>query len=250
MDFALGVVASLVAWAVIAWSLVPRLQVSRPNRYPDPSHPVGQRYRIKLRNTSWFWAVGDLRVDARLVIVGLDANQPRNRTSLVLPVAEGEAFPALESAGLPWRRAPHVDAERTFTFRIAEMRGGGLRRLPKSVRERLGDRSLDDLLEALQQVGHECYFRLAVSATHGLSGVRRTRTVRVRIDDFETGEFETGSVRIVSLSPSITRHMSENQAEASAQAQVSAQAEVLERPPSRASVGGGGGEEEEEDEEE
>lgn len=198
MAFALGVLASIVAWAVIAWSVVPRLQLSRPNRHPDPTHPLGARHRIKVRNASWFWPIGDLRVDSRLVIAGLDANQPDNRTSLVLPVAEGDVFPSLAAAGVPWRRRPQVDAERTFTFRVAELRGGGVRRLSEQHRVHIGNGDLDALAEALRKGGHGCYIRVSVSATHGLSGLRRTRTLRAAVEDFQTGDFEPGTVRIVS----------------------------------------------------
>jgi len=209
MGFILGIVASLIAWAAIAWSLVPRLQISKLNRHPDPSYAVGLRYRIKVRNASWYWAIGDLRVDARLVIKGLDINHPNNRTSLVLPVADGAVFPALDSAGPPLKRRPHFDAERTFTFRVGELRGGGIKRLPIDINSQLSAISLDELVRILQKSGFDCYLRVAISATHGFSGVRRTRSIRAAVEELETGDFEPGSVRIVSPVTSLATLLTE-----------------------------------------
>jgi hypothetical protein len=193
MDFLLGLVASLVAWGAVTWCLTPRLEGSHVNRHPDASIPERVRYRIKVRNASWFWPVGDLQLAARFVIVGLDSRNPQSRTSLVLPVANGEVFPALMRAGPPWYRHHHFryDAERSFTLRSGELSGNGIRRLPVDLRHRLHRLTLDELMNELQLRG------AAVSATHGRSGLRRTLSLRAAVADFQTGDFEPGRVHIV-----------------------------------------------------
>lgn len=183
---------------MVAWLLLPRLRVSLPNRRPDETVAAGFRYRIRVRNASWFWAIGDLRIDVRLVITGLDARHPHNSTSLVLPVAEeGDIFPALRATGPPGFRRSPADSGRTFTLRVSEVHGGGVRRIGHDYLLHLQGGDLDAFDRALVRDGRSCYLRVSVSGANGMSGSRRTRVMRWSVADFRTGTFKPGSIKII-----------------------------------------------------
>jgi hypothetical protein len=200
VSFALGVVASLVAWMLVVASFVPRLRISQLNRRTDATVSTGARIRVKVQNRSRLFAVGDLSIHARLVVRGLDPKHPRNYTSIAVPVGSGEFFPVLE-ARRP-RRA-HSDVERTYTLHIEKLQGDGLRRLPAELRQKCADGvvTIDDLLGC----GSDSYVRLAVTCSHGLSGLRRVFSRRFRRADIATGTFRPGQVRVVSRDDIVPR---------------------------------------------
>ncbi|MGP8059042.1 MAG: hypothetical protein ACLP9C_05355 [Acidimicrobiales bacterium] len=201
MSFVLGLIASIVGWWIIAVLLIPRLEVSELNRIPQPKdkHPCGYRYRVKVRNKSKMFTAADLSIQARFVVRGLDKNRPSSQTSILVPVGVEEQFSALT----PCRRnRPSEDSERVYTIRIFEMRGNAIDRLPDGMRERLDGKSItleEIFVELEKQCGSEPFIRLAVSASHGLSGFRRTYAKKFEGKESKAreGEFEEWSTQVL-----------------------------------------------------
>lgn len=189
----LGLLTSVVSWWVIALWLTPRLKVSSVNRIPQnkEQYPSGYRYRIKIMNRSRLFAVGDLNLQARLVLRGLDKERPEVQTSIYLPVGAETQFPVLTRR---CKKHPPEDWERVYTFDIFHMRGNALNRLPEIANAKLGDRTIT--LHELLEVRPECFVRFAVVGTHARSGFRRTFSRKFVKGDITEGEFRTGSIKL------------------------------------------------------
>jgi hypothetical protein len=187
-SFFLGIATSFAAWALVTLLLLPRVRISPLNRRVDGTVPSGERIRLKIQNRSRFFAVGDLELHARLVLVGLDPAHPRNSTSLAVPVGGSSVFPVLDRRD----RSAHANHERVYTVRLGEMHGGGLRHVPSFILEKLEAGTLT--LEDVMACSPAAYLRVAVACAHGTSGIRRTTSLRFSVA--MTGEFRTGSVEI------------------------------------------------------
>ena len=192
VGFVFGLLASVVGWWAIALWLTPRLDVSSLNRIPQDValHPSGYRYRIKLVNRSKRFAVGDLSLQARLVIRGLDVNRPTVQTSIYLPVGMEPSFPVLNSRS---KGTPPEEWERVYTIDYFKMRGNGVNRLPHQVLAGIKDRTI--ILSELLKTFPGSFIRFAVSGSHGRSGFRRTYPSKFYVDDITEGEFELGSIK-------------------------------------------------------
>ncbi|HZN14153.1 MAG TPA: hypothetical protein VFB78_07805 [Acidimicrobiales bacterium] len=178
---------------VVAAQFVPRIEVSALNEQPDSTKPSGVRYRVKVRNRSRVWRVGDVSLHVRVIVVGWNEDHPTSRTSLIVPVAD--AFPALERRPLRGWSKDH-DEERSYTLHLNELHGGGLHRLPAFVTTQ----AREDTLTMTRLLGTgrtDAFVRIAVAATHGVSGLRRTYTQKVRAGEIQFGDFQQGTVQIV-----------------------------------------------------
>lgn len=184
-DLILGVAASTLSWLAIARSLTPRLDVSPLSRLPSSDEPCGYRYRIKIVNRSWLWDAADVAIHARVVLRGLNSERPTNTTSLRIRI--DDPFPVLTS-----RRHQVLpgDRSRVYGLHVHDLSGDGAERLSDSTKARLTSRTIT-AEELMQEGSGEGFIRLAVTASHARSGLRRTYAYRVTAGDIEEGEFES-----------------------------------------------------------
>ncbi len=149
-------------------------------------------------NRGWFWPLGDLMIDARLVVRGLDPDHPTHWTHFHLPISEGAPFPTIAKAGVPWMRKVKrsTEMERVYRLRIDELRGKQFRLLPSVALAEVRSGDLIGLMSALEREELRADVRLAVAASHGLSGTRRTKSYRITPTEIPTGEFRIRSVEL------------------------------------------------------
>lgn len=198
-----GVMMSVVAWLATLVFAGPRLEVSKAismvvDAGPDRS---GSRYRVKVLNRSRLFDVGDLELQAQLVVRGLNPTKPKNATTFTIPVSTESAFPVLHRRSRQWRRKKvgwqRRRAGRVYTLRHRELQGGGVDRMTQPLIERL--RRCDLELADLLSIGDDSFVRLVVAASHPLSGYRRSVVVIYGAEDLIAGTFEDhDSVRITS----------------------------------------------------
>jgi hypothetical protein len=98
----IGVIASLVAWWIIARALIPKLLFSPGiSKIPETRANRCWRYRIKLVNARrWFLTrqpLIDVKVVATISIQGLDHDAPKNWINYNIPLANGGTIPLLAS---------------------------------------------------------------------------------------------------------------------------------------------------------
>lgn len=204
--FALGIVASLIAWRMVVMYYTPRLKISALNRLPTEENPCGFRYRIKIQNRSHLYRVADLSFQARIVIRGLNKQRPNVQTSLLLPISELPPYPVFDPRPFPLldprkRRTVPEDYERVYTLRVHELKGAApaMGRLSEKIRSGLQDRTLtlDDLLRE----GSDAFVRVAVTSSHAVSGFRKTYSKKFRRHHIQGGEFKQPGVGVKQQQP-------------------------------------------------
>lgn len=189
-----GVMMSIVAWLATLVFAGPRIEVSEAISVVADAGPdrTGSRYRVKVLNRSRLFDVGDLDLQAQLVVRGLNPAKPKNATTFTIPVSTESAFPVLHRRSRQWRKKDvgwqRRRAGRVYTLRYLELRGGGLERMTQPLLERLrrGDLELAELLS----MGDDSFIRLLVAASHSLSGYRRSAVVIFGAEDLVVGTFE------------------------------------------------------------
>jgi len=137
------------------------------------------------------YAIAGIVLNARLVIEGLDKENPRDLTSLAIPFGVATTFPVLE--GLDVRERVE-DSERVYTLHIHDLDTTAEANFPPETL--LSIQKGTALVEDLLTLGTDAFIRFAVSVSHARSGYGRTYFTKFRLSDMCDGEFLPDSVDV------------------------------------------------------
>ena len=172
----LGVIASLLAWFVVAHSLRPKLDVS-----PFVSRSVGLNdeihYRIKIMNARRTRNLVDVRTDAYLWIPGFWPSRPGNNNVVDVPTTSDELIGMRPGDN----RILRFDTEAVSVALTDHLNS-----------QAIGSGSLEAMLSLGERSAAE--LRVWIAYTDAYSGVRRASLHRYTSDQIEMSLFAPTSV--------------------------------------------------------
>ena len=191
ISFSLGVGATLLGWYLVARCYRPSVAFSDAiSRVASASEPSGVAYRVKFCNDGRRDIV-DLRVTARLEVMGLNPRLPANPEIVDLPVSLDGAIPLSKKKGSGRFHLSRVSVSGVDAFRHSPF--------PPEIQRKaaLGELTLDDVLDC----GSAAELQLIVLAYDRFSGSREVFLSRAfKADDVCSGPFERSSLRLASQS--------------------------------------------------
>lgn len=174
-----GFITTGLLWFVTRYLLAPRLYWSPEiSKRPSASTPSGHIFQVKVKNVSRMRAIANIRMEAYVVVKGLDPEARGNSTRISLGISAAE-ITALFQQG-----------NRLFAINTEDLTSFIARRLCDYGKEAIvhnSARSLDELLD----LGSDGYFYVAALMTDASTGVEHYReSDRYTASDIHAYRFE------------------------------------------------------------
>jgi hypothetical protein len=175
-----GILAAILGWVGAQSLLSPRIGWSEGiSKLPHPSSPCGWNYRVKVMNIGWFRAVVDLRLQAYVVVQGLDPSRKATWLWIPLPLSMNGASSLFPGAD-----------------RLAALQ---LDVLPTHITRRLTDYGFDSVasdpsrtLEGLLTLNSTAYLFVSALGNDGWTGsLHYRRSVRYTVNDIREVTFDS-----------------------------------------------------------